>query len=116
MSETKIKARIAAREAAKEVRELLSWEDGTGADYAESFLSAMRELLPQKKADIPREEKPVPIAMLGAHVIPFGLYARQPFDAVPLEYLDWLCREQEGFYRVLKAYLTHPELESRRQS
>ena len=48
----RVEARVAARKAAREVLSLLSWPDGYGADYAESFLETMRELLPQRRCPI----------------------------------------------------------------
>lgn len=57
----------------------------------------------------------IPIARLGSTVLPFGKYHNHQFDYVPLDYLEWLCRSQEEFLATLKAYMKHPELESRRR-
>ena len=67
---------------------------------------------PIETADV----KPEPIARLGAIEMPFGAYAGKSFDETPIEYLDWLCRSDESFYKSLRAYLKHPDLESRRGS
>lgn len=121
MNEQRIKARIAGRNEAVPIYEMLflsdgtpPWNDGCGADYAEALLEKLAELLPHRRVAEPEPEKPEPIARLGSYVIQFGRYAGHAFDDTPLDYLDWLCREQEGFYKRLRAYLTHPELESRR--
>lgn len=116
MNDTKhIEARIAGRKAAKELFSLLEWPDGHGADYADGLLAALREMLPQRKADIVEPEKPIPIARLGATSIPFGKWLNYTFDETPLEYLDWLCSSQESFCKDLRAYLKHPELAGRRR-
>lgn len=110
-----LEARIAGRNAAKELFPLLEWPDGHGADFADGLLKALAELLPKRKADIVEPEKPIPIARLGATNIPFGKWINYTFDETPIEYLDWLCSSQESFYKDLRAYLKHPELESRRR-
>lgn len=115
VNEAVIAARVAGRKAAEEIKPLLEWPNNHGADFADGFLSQMRQLLPQRKADAIEPEKPQPIARLGAIEMPFGAHAGKTLDDVPLEYLDWLCRSQEEFYKNLRAYLKHPELESRRR-
>jgi len=88
------------------------WEDGTGADYAESLLKELAKLLPRRTRD-PEENAPLPpIARLGAEKIGFGSYEGTTLDEIPIDYLDWLCRWQEDFQNALKNYLKHPELES----
>ena len=110
MSEANIKARIAGREKATEMvklaTELVSiceWEDGTGADYAESLLKEMAKLLPKRKQ--PEPEKPIPFARLKATVIPTVYYQGNTLGNVPTDYVDRLCREHEDLLKVLKEYL-----------
>jgi hypothetical protein len=93
---------------------MLSVPNNWGADYADAFCETLRSLLPQRRKDVVEPKSPPPIARLGAMQIPFGQHAGKCFDDIPLDYLDWLCRSQEDFYRDLRAYLKHPELESRR--
>ncbi len=113
--EQKIKAKVKAREDAKMIREMLSWEDGTGHQYAESLLKELRSLLPIREADKPKEPpKLEPIARLGATVMAYGEFAGQQYDQVPLNRLDWYLQVAERDAKQLRAYLTHPELQSRR--
>jgi len=115
--ETRIKAKVKAREDAREIAEMLSWGNGTGADYAESFLKELRSRLPVKEsAKPPTPLAPIPIARLGAVPMPFGEHRDKPLDDVPLQYLEWLCGKQEEFLQGLRAYLKHPELEARRRA
>ncbi len=117
--EKRIKARVAGRKAANEIFEYValenSWPDGHGSEFADSLCEELRKLLPQAKATEVKPEPLLPIARLGSEVITFGKYAGTQLDGVPLAYLDWLMKENEGFAKRLKAYLTHPELESRRR-
>lgn len=113
--EQRIKAKVKARDDAREIAEMLSWEDGTGHEYAESFIKELRNRLPVREAAKPKPPaKPTPIARLGATLLEFGKYADRDLDQTPVEYLDWLCRQQERLVGTLKEYLTHPELKSRR--
>lgn len=115
MQQQRIAAKVKARKDAAELAELLSWEDGTGHQYAESLLSELRKLLPMREADKPKPPPiPIPIARLGALTMPFGEHCDKPLDDVPLQYLHWLCGRQENFLSGLRAYLRHPELSSRR--
>lgn len=114
IDETAVAARVSGRKAAEQVTPLLEWPNNHGADFADGFLSQMRHLLPQRAADVVLPEKPLPIARLGGTKIPFGQYNGKNFDDAPLDYLDWLCRSQEEFYKSLRAYLKHPELQARR--
>jgi hypothetical protein len=108
----RIEARIAGRKMGTELFGLI--EGDTSSDpYMESLIDEIRRLSGIRHAE-PEVEKHEPIARLGATEMPFGAHAGKCFDDTPLEYLDWLCRNQEDFYKTLRAYLRHPELESRR--
>jgi len=120
--EARIKAKIDGREMAQslygamlpcEGREAL-WEDGTGADYAESLLKELTSLLPQRRKPEQPEEKLVPIARLGLIVLEYGKHAGKCLDDAPVDYLQWLCGAQERANKQLSAYLNHPEFEARR--
>lgn len=134
----RVEARVAARKAAKEIIELLSWPDGYGADYADAFVETIRELLPKRRCPIcggtehvdplpgtvgrrcikccdVGNSRPVPIARLGATRIEYGEFIGQCYDDIPLERLDWYCRKAEENAKSLRAYLKHPDLESRRR-
>lgn len=115
-AQQRIKARIAGRRQAGEILSLLEWEDGTGADFAEHFLDELRSKLPQKHEPQQEEPPPVPIARLGATKMTFGAHNGKSFDEVPLDYLSWLCGATEDSLKSLRAYLNHPEIESRRGS
>lgn len=112
MDEHKVAAKVAGRKAAEELVSLLSVPDGHGADYADILCETLRALLPKRR--VPEPEKPIPIARLGAMQMNFGIHQGKTFDEIPLEYLDWLCRSQEDMCKNLRAYLTHPDLKSRR--
>lgn len=120
INEARIKARVAGRSDAEEVHESLlnlvsETFPGHGADYAEAFIDRMKELLPSRPSQQPKPDTIVPFARLGATKMPFGAHTGQTFDEAPIDYLDWLCYSQEDFYKTLRAYLTHPECESRRR-
>lgn len=113
----RIKARVYGRNTAREVVGLLSIEaepPELQIEISEAFIDELWKLLPQRP--VAEQSKPAlePIARLGRLQIPFGIHKGKVFDDVPLDYLDWLAREQEGFYKSLRAYLTHPDLQSRR--
>ncbi len=117
--ETKrVEARVAGRKMADELFELLPGilPDGHGSEYADALCEKLRAMLPQRKATEVKPEPLQPIARLGATVMLFGSHQGKTFDETPLEYLDWLCRSHEEFYKDLKAYLKHPELEPRRSA
>ncbi len=109
----RIAARVEGRKAAGELLELIG---DLKADR--DFMQAVIETIVAECDLAPKAEPspaPEPIARLGAMLVPFGQHVSKRFDDVPLDYLDWLCREQESFYKTLRAYLKHPELESRRR-
>lgn len=83
---------------------------------AKNFMARVIELLEEAAGLVekPVEQKLEPVARLGATEIPFGRFAGKTFDDADLEYLDWLCRSQEDFYKGLRAYLRHPDLFSHR--
>ena len=116
VEDDRIKARIAGRQQAFEIVQLLEWKDGTGADFAETFLEELRSKLPQRAKSQEPEKPPEPIARLGATKMNFGAHFGKSFDEVPLDYLSWLCGSSEDLLKSLRAYLKHPELEARRGS
>ena len=114
MSES-LARRVAGSLYAVELMQLVKSSDLEDADYMDGFLDRLNRDFGQQEIEDVGDVKPIPIARLGSIVMPFGQHQGKCFDDVPLEYLDWLCRSQEEFYRDLRAYLKHPELESRRQ-
>lgn len=114
MSEETLKRRVAGSLMAVELMSLIKSSDFEDADYMDGLVERMQRDGSHKPIEDEADVKPEPIARLGATEMPFGLHAGKTFDDVPLQYLDWLCRSQEGFYKSLRAYLRHPELESRR--
>lgn len=112
------RSRIASRVRGREVvAELLSLLDADVRDDPNTMEAIVESLEAFTNRNKPKTPGPTvePIARLGAMLLPFGQHVGKRFDDVPLDYLDWLCREQEGFYKTLRAYLKHPELESRRR-
>lgn len=110
----RVKSRVEGRRVASEIWSLIQ---DTSDSRDEDFLKAMIEKLQVLSGLVPPEkpeQKPEPIARLGKMQMVFGVYKGKPFDEIPLEYLDWLCGEQEDFYRTLRAYLKHPQLREHR--
>lgn len=105
----RIEAKVAARKAARELVSLLEVPNNYGADYADALCEELRSLLPKRK----EEPAPAPVSFiqLAFTEIPFGQHRGERFHTIPIEYLDWLCREQETFLATLRAYLKHPECE-----
>jgi hypothetical protein len=123
IDEKRVKARKHARDEAQGAFDMIHlidgtppWPDGYGADWAEAFLEKLAELLPKRRVSEPEPEKPIPIARLGGKVMVFGQHNGKCFDDIPLDYLDWVCAKSEDFVKEVRAYLTHPDLESRRQA
>lgn len=108
-----LKRRVAGSLRAVEFAQLLESHEIEDADFMDGFLSRLNRDFGCCEIET-AGVKPEPIARLGATRIPFGSYDGMAFDEIPLEYLDWLCRSQEEFYKQLRAYLKHPELKSRR--
>lgn len=115
VNEAAIAARVAGRHSAVQVAPILEWPNNHGADFADGFLSEMKKLLPQRKADIVEPERLQPITRLGATVIEYGVYKGNSYDEIPIERLDWYLRMAEENAKSLRAYLKHPELEARRR-
>jgi hypothetical protein len=109
----RIERRVAGREMANDLIEFIGYEIDD-AIFMESVIQTL-SVRGLPKAEPQPVAKPEPIGRLGATVIPFGQHSGKTFDAAPLDYLDWICRSQEEFYRDLRAYLRHPDLESRRR-
>ncbi len=109
----RLEGRVAGRTQGRELFSLLSDGDSKDKPFMEALVEEFQ--LRGGLLNPPEPEPPAePIARLGSTPIPFGQYKGQDFDSVPIDYLDWLCREHEAFYKTLRAYLKHPELESRR--
>lgn len=109
----RIKAKVKAREDAREIAAMLSWEDGTGHQYAESFLKEIRSLLPQSEAAKPEHPPaPPPIRRLGSTVMAYGEFAGMRYADIDRNRLDWYLQVAERDASSLGAYLTHPEIDS----
>ena len=108
-----LKRRVEGSLYAVELMQLVNSSDLEDADYMDGFLDRLNREFGQQEINDVADAKPIPIARLGAITMPFGQHQGKCLDEVPLEYLDWLCRSQEDFYRDLRAYLKHPELKAR---
>ena len=90
----------------KAVRELIELAD---ADFThEHWLRLRDELIqryPLSAAGVPKSMTDEESRAYGQTLMPLGQYKGKPIDTVPLQYLDWLCREQESFYSELRRYL-----------
>ncbi len=109
----RIASRVRGREAVADILSLLDAGVRDDAEAMEAIVEALECFTNRNKPAAPVAVEP--IARLGTVKITFGVHAGKEFDDVPLEYLDWLCRQQESFYKTLRSYLKHPELESRRR-
>lgn len=118
MNEAKIKARVHGREIADVLSDMAISEmkphTGHGADFAEAMLERLHDLMPKRRCTAPTDTIE-PVARLGQTVIRFGSHCGKKFDQIPLDYLDWLCGEQEDFLKGLRAYLKHPALKEHRR-
>ncbi len=112
----RIQARIDGRKAAAELFQLTTPPDGYGSEYADELCETLRKLLPQRKATEVKPEPLQPIARLGATIIEYGEYRDDSYDNIPLDRLDWYLRKAEENAKSLRAYLKHPEIESRRRA
>lgn len=115
MSES-LKRRVEGSLYAVQLLSLIPSRDLEDADYMDGLVDRMIRDGSHAEIEDAAEAKPEPIARLGATVMPFGAHAGKTFDETPRAYLDWLCSSQESFYKSLRNYLRHPELESRRGS
>ena len=113
VNRSRIASRVRGREAVAELLSLLDAEIRDDPNAMEAIVETLECFTNRNKPVAPVAVEP--IARLGAMLVPFGQHVGKRFDDVPLDYLDWLCREQESFYKTLRAYLKHPELESRRR-
>lgn len=113
VNRSRIASRVRGREAATELLSLLDAEVRDDPNAMEVIVETLECFTGRNKPSEPVAVEP--IARLGSTTIPFGQHNGRDFDSVPLDYLDWLCREQEAFYKKLRDYLKHPELESRRR-
>lgn len=113
VNRSRIASRVRGREVATELLSLLDAEVRDDPSAMEVIVETFECFTGRNKPAAPVTTEP--IARLGSTTIPFGQYIGRDFDSVPLDYLDWLCREHESFYKILRAYLKHPELESRRR-
>lgn len=113
----RIQERMAGRQSARDCWSLATADfDPPPIAFCEGFADEIRKLsgIEQKESGINSADCG-PIARLGAMEMPFGQHHGKSLDECPLDYLDWLCRSQEDFYKSLRAYLKHPDLESRRR-
>lgn len=110
-----LKRRVEGSLYAVQLLSLIASKDLEDADYMDGLVERMIRDGSHAPIEDVADVKPEPIARLGATEMPFGQHAGKTFDETPIEYLDWLCRSQEGFLKTLRSYLKHPELESRRR-
>lgn len=113
MSDDLITERVEAGKLAKECLELVADQltsDVMRVAFVEKLRLILIPLTPEQSTSL------APIGRLGAVQITFGQHAGKCYDDVPLDYLDWLCGQQENNLASLRAYLKHPEIESRRGS
>jgi hypothetical protein len=114
MDEETIKRKVAGRNMAEDLLDCIPDKDAEDPVFMASL--AARLLRPFEKAPVEAPApKPEPIARLGLFRFSFGQHADKPLDEIPLDYLDWYCRTAEETLAAVRAYLKHPDLESRRR-
>ena len=119
LDQKRLSSRVRGRQTARELCGLLKQIELSDRDF---MAACLEQLLTEAKLDlalIPASQLqaahvPEPLGRLATWQIPFGKYQGCSLDEIPLDYLDWLCRSQEDFYKGLRAYLQHPDLRSRR--
>lgn len=98
--------RVAGSRLAQELLILIEPAQQADPQFMDGLVSRLERETGCRLAPAP----PTPsLARLRAVLMPFGQYRGQPLAEVPRDYLDWLCRSQEEFYRDLRAFLTHPD-------
>ncbi len=113
-SEERVKSRIAGRKMAKDLLEFLNESQLTDQHYMAGLIQEIARssgmLLEAKREPSKQSGDSLSFEQLRTMEIPFGQYHGQTLDEVPLNYLDWLCQEQEQFLSFLHPYLKHPVL------
>lgn len=78
-------------------------------DFTDKHWERLRDVLMKTyPLPVPEKQKPMTDAEMKRYELepfPFGAHCGKPTGVVPLDYLDWLCRTQEDFYRDLRRYL-----------
>lgn len=102
MDTTRIDSRVRGRGVATDLASLIEFE----LQCDRHAMDALAEYFEQFRIrEDTRKIVELTMTQLAAERIPFGIHAGKRFDEIPVEYLDWLCGEQEGFYQKLRAYL-----------
>lgn len=107
MNEQRIKDRRLGRDTAVEVIDLCGLDAENQVAMQAMIKELTKLLLPPEPT--PEPPKQPPFAQLETTLMPFGSHEGERFCDVPLDYLDWLCRSQEEFYKSLRVYLRHSE-------
>lgn len=115
VDEAHVKERVKGRAEAEDVAMIINWSEETDVNFADAFLKKMKELGPKQATEVTTERSDVKLARLGQEVITFGIYSGKCLDDIPIDYLDHLLSKQEDSCKMLRTYLNHPELKSRRQ-
>lgn len=117
MDEQRVISRINGRNMAGEIvkARLLNDADFADRDYMEAFVEELKRVSGHW-VETPELVKHQPIARLGSHVLDYGEFRGRCLDDIPLERIDWYLRKAEENAKILGAYMTHPELESRRSA
>lgn len=86
-------------------------------DFTEKHWERLRDVLLQRHPlPVPAKQQPMTDAEVKRYELeafPFGAHCGKKTGDVPIEYLDWLCRTQEDFYRDLRRYLLARNKENR---
>lgn len=113
-NQARIINRVRGREASQQIRELIG-DDFGNRDFMEAFVEQV-----QRDANLIDERPPIvkvePIARLGSHTLDYGEFKGRCLDDIPLARIDWYLRKAEENVKILRAYMKHPGLESRRSA
>lgn len=117
MDDNTLRNRAAAREQARVAASLVVEEAGhVPSDAQGAFWDELHKMLPETadKVVSPKPDEPFTDRQArawGRTTMPFGKYAGQCIDEVPIDYLEMLC-DPQPFIRSLKRYLASQRIQS----
>lgn len=113
-AEKRIKSLVDGRETAETVLGMLyPWQredEHFMAAFVQEIIKSSGLAVEARKPEI--DKTPACFERLRSTTIEFGKYAGLTYDEVPLNYLDWICGQQEDSLLLLRGYLMHPQLKN----
>lgn len=122
MDQSKIAARVAARQSAQQVVDLIAGEikDFTD-DQVESFWAIIQAIAPPQEPTPAAEPEIVPMNDeesfgFGQRTMQFGKHQGERIDSVPIEYVVWLAESADTFKTDLKRYLMSRRVQAEQET